>query len=71
MQGLLIQQRFKTITAQDLAANLKQICSSATNERRMVNSQRGWGYELPDIEVARKEFDGYLGGPIDWPELND
>lgn len=66
-----LAQRFKTITAQDLAANLKQICSSATNERRMVNSQRGWGYELPSIEVARKEFDGYLGGPIDWPDLND
>jgi hypothetical protein len=64
-------QRFKTITAQELADNLKRLCPAAIADRKMVNKQRGWGYCLPSIEDARQDFDKYLGGPQNWPELND
>ena len=65
-------QRYQSVTFKNIADSLQKICPSAQRGRRSESGSRSWGYDLPAIEVARKEFEKYLGGStISWPELND
>ncbi len=59
--------KFNTTISKDLAEMLKMVCPSAKYVRRSLNNDRKWGFELPELDVARKEFENYLGGSINWP----
>jgi hypothetical protein len=65
-------QRYQSVTFKNIADSLQKICPSAQRCRKSESGSRSWGYDLPTIEVARNEFEKYLGGStIGWPELND
>ena len=65
-------QRYQSVTFKNIADSLEKICPSARRTRKSESGSRSWGYDLPTIEVARKEFEKHLGGSvIGWPELND
>lgn len=67
-----LAQRFKTIITKTLTETLIKICPSIKRIRKSELGTRAWGYDLPPIETARKEFEQYLGGTtIDWPDLNE
>lgn len=57
------------LLGRDVAENLRQICPSAAPDRRMSGSKRSSGYILPDLSIAREEFEVYLGGSIQWPKI--
>jgi len=59
--------KYTHLTYKDIAEILKTVCPSATNGRTMISSKRSWGYTLPAIEIARQEFENYLGGKVNWP----
>ena len=67
-----LSQRYDSTTAQNVHDTLTKICPSIKKKRRSYSGDRAWGYDLPLIETARKEFEQYLGGTaIDWPELSE
>jgi hypothetical protein len=57
------------LNGRDIAEALRQICPSANGDRKMIGNKRSSGYVLPDLSVARSEFEAYLGGPIPWPKI--
>jgi hypothetical protein len=57
------------LNGRDIADALRQICPSAKDCRKMIVNKRSSGYVLPDLSVAREEFETYLGGPIPWPKI--
>jgi len=59
-------KQYKTLTAQDIAHSLKKLCPEATPNRREAQGKQERGYDLPSLEVARRAFEGAIGGPIDW-----
>jgi hypothetical protein len=62
-------QRYGSTITKNLSDTLSKVCPSAKRIRKMENRNRGWGYELPAIDIARKEFERYLGGtPLFWPD---
>lgn len=63
-------QRYQNAISKNLSDMLDKICPSAKRIRKMEEYQRGWGYVLPSIDIARSEFEHYLGGAsIEWPKL--
>lgn len=52
---------------------MRQVCPSANtrfrprgSDGRQVNC-----YKLPRLEIARKEFDRFMGQPVDWPPMDE
>ena len=65
-------ERYQSVTSKNISDTLEKICQSAKRERKCESGSRSWGYDLPPIQVARIEFENYLGGSkLSWPELND
>jgi len=58
--------RFRPITAQELAKELKKLCPSAAQDREYGDGRRG--YTLPSLSVARQEFETVKGFKVDWGE---
>ena len=47
------------------------MCPSATPARKKGTNKQERGYDLPGINVARKEFETMLGTSIEWGTLED
>lgn len=63
--------RYHPIQSQQLATALQSICPSAKKARPTILGKQLRGYDLPDITVARKEFEMVLGTSVEWEELED
>jgi hypothetical protein len=63
--------RYSPIQQQQISSTLKTICPSATPARKKINNVQERGYDLPDIKVARKEFEMMLGTSVEWEKLED
>lgn len=61
------EQRYNPADGRELSEVLKRICPSAVNVRRQVGGDRRWGYDLPELSIARGEMGVYLGGKPNWP----
>lgn len=63
--------RYNPIQQQQISSTLKTICPSAVTSRKKVLNKQERGYELPHIDVARKDFEKMLGTSVNWDELED
>lgn len=63
--------RYNPIQQQHIASTLKLICPSAIQARKKIHNIQERGYELPDIKLARKEFETMLGTSVEWDEIED
>jgi phage/plasmid-associated DNA primase len=63
--------RYNPIQQHRISSTLKTICPSAKPLRKKANNIQERGYELPDIKVARMEFEKMLGTSVDWSEVDD
>lgn len=63
--------KYQPLQTQQLAATLKKLCPSAINDRQTVLGRQERGYQLPNISIARNEFEKLMGTSVDWPELDD
>ena len=45
---------------------IKKLCPSAQEDQKTVGIKRPRGLDLPDLAMARSEFETWLGGPVDW-----
>jgi hypothetical protein len=58
---------FKKPIAADLIRTMRDICPSAQQDQRRISKyHRTRGLALPPLEVAREEFEQYIGGSIEW-----
>ena len=64
-------QRYRALQDDQIAAVLRKYCPSATRTRRNSQGNKQRGYQLPPLDIARKEFASHLGSDIDWdvPDL--
>jgi hypothetical protein len=63
--------RYNPIQQQHIASTLKSICPSAIQARKKVLNIQERGYDLPDIKLARKEFETMLGTSVEWEAFED
>jgi hypothetical protein len=48
---------------------LQKLCPSAKQHQQQVHFSRHRGYLLPSLQQARAEFEKYIGGVVEWPEM--
>jgi hypothetical protein len=62
--------RYKSITPQEVARELSQLCPSARSTRKSQGYRgiQSRGYNLPTLSVARHEFEVAKGFKVDWGE---
>lgn len=65
-------QRHQTVQSGDVLSTIQSLCPSAANARQLCH-QNGLaakvqkrGLQLPDIAIARAEFEKVIGGSIQW-----
>ena len=63
--------KYSPIQQQQISSSLKTICPSAATARKKVLNKQERGYDLPEINIARKEFEAMLGASVEWEELED
>lgn len=61
--------KYSPIQEQQIATTINTICPSARKARPTILGKQQRGYDLPDIAVARKEFEIVLGTSVEWEEL--
>jgi len=59
-------RQYAPLQQREIHDALRKVCPSAQSERRKVNGCQQRGYGLPSLSVARVEFEGFMGGAIDW-----
>jgi hypothetical protein len=58
--------RFERRTLQDVGAMIARLCPSAKYLRKTESGKQRRGYVLPDLDVARIEFEAALGVEVSW-----
>ena len=58
--------RDRTINQRNLKKSLELLCPSAIQSRQSGSGSQQRGYQLPPLQCARNEFEGYMAGKIDW-----
>lgn len=61
--------RFNPIQQQQISSTLKIMCPSAIPARKKILNTQERGYDLPNIDIARKEFELMLGTHLEWEAL--
>lgn len=64
-----IRSRFPS--PKTIGRNLKRVCPSRESDNKIKDSMTGkwsWSYKMPTLEMARKEFEGFLGQKVIWED---
>jgi hypothetical protein len=62
---------YKKPSAIDMARALKEMCPSAQQIQGTIDKKRKRGFILPNLAQARADFDAYIGGKVQWPEVTE
>lgn len=60
---------FKQINDREAVAFMAKVCPSAKREQGMEGQHRRRGYVLPTLEIARVDFEKYIGDSVEWEDL--
>ncbi|MFC1818902.1 primase-helicase family protein, partial [Thermodesulfobacteriota bacterium] len=52
-----------------IVQEIKKLCPSAENLQKQMNGNRQRGLALPSLQRARSEFEKYIEGSIEWPDI--
>jgi hypothetical protein len=65
--------RYSTIQLNQISMILKKLCPSMRSIRVSTNNKPTRGYNVPKLDLARREFEQYIGSEIDWyvPLMSD
>jgi hypothetical protein len=58
--------KYEPVQMTTITKSIKQLCPSADITRRRGEEGNKRGVQLPPLEIARLEFEEYLGGKVDW-----
>ena len=62
--------RYQPLQSQQLAAKLKALCPSVLPTRRTLHNNQERGYELPELQTARMEFEDVMQTEVEWDEID-
>jgi hypothetical protein len=60
---------YKQFIDRDVVAFMTKMCPSAKREQGMEGSHRRRGYIMPVVNIARKDFEKYIGDIVEWEDL--
>ena len=60
------RRMFRSPSASEVVKAVARMCPSATKGQKQDSLSRGRGLFLPSLDVARSEFEVYLGGAVAW-----
>jgi hypothetical protein len=63
--------RFESVQQSEIVKTVKTVCPSGRSIRKTEGGAQKRGFDLPNIETARKEFEKYLGCTIQWEDEED
>jgi hypothetical protein len=65
--------RYSTIQLNQISMILKKLCPSMSLTRASIDNELKRGYKVPKLDIARREFEQYIGSEIDWyvPLMSD
>ncbi len=58
-------ERYEAIQAKTIREEIKGLCPSADTKKRQDNKR---GFLFPKIDIARKEFEAFIGCTVNWDE---
>ena len=58
--------KYEPVQMTAITKSIKQLCPSAGSTRKRDGGGNKRGFQLPTLEIARREFEEYLGGKVDW-----
>ena len=61
-------ERYNTVQTNTINVLLNKLCPSALQARCSLSGVQQRGYQLPAIQIARREFESYIGALLDWNE---
>jgi hypothetical protein len=59
-------ERYNTVQTNTINVLLNKLCPSALQVRFSLSGVQQRGYQLPAIQIARREFESYIGALLDW-----
>jgi Family of unknown function (DUF5906) len=63
--------KYGAIQTREIANVLSKICPSASQCRPTINGKQERGYQLPKLNIARKEYEMLIGNKLNWGPGND
>jgi len=57
---------YKRPIGRELVRTVLRLCPSAQPDQRRIEGNRQRGLMLPSLDVARAEFEAWIGGAVDW-----
>ena len=60
---------YKQFIDRDVVAFMTKLCPSAKREQGMEGSHRRRGYIMPEVNIARNDFEKYIGDIVEWEDL--
>lgn len=58
--------KYGPVQTREIKAILGKICPSAASDRQSNDSKQERGYQLPKLDVARKEYEIFIGSKLNW-----
>jgi hypothetical protein len=62
-------RNYKQLIDRDVVAFMTKMCPSAKREQGMEGSHRKRGYIMPEVNIARNDFEKYIGDSVEWEIL--
>jgi hypothetical protein len=63
---------YRKVQQDVLGREFKRLCPSAKHGRHQQKHQpQRWGWWLPNLPTARREFEVFIGGPVNWHETTE
>jgi hypothetical protein len=60
--------RYTPVQTNTINSALDKLCPSAAKTRPSINGIQIRGLELPTIQIARREFEKYMGSKLEWDQ---
>lgn len=57
---------YKQVIDRDIKDKVRKVCPSAKDVQRMEHNNRRRGLNMPTLEIARVEFEKYIGDVVEW-----
>jgi hypothetical protein len=61
-------ERYNTVQTNTVNTLIQKLCPSAVKKRSGSSHSQARGFQLPTIQIARREFEIYIGVPLQWDE---
>jgi hypothetical protein len=59
-------ERFSPFQPHVIKKTMEKFCISSKQDRKQEDNVQERGWSLPDIAIARQEFEAAIGNPVDW-----